>query len=544
MRRPSGNILLFAFAVVAMSAAVWAVVQLQRDTLTTSFAQTEAAEGILTAALDQETSLRGFMQTGREDFLEPYRDGELRLAQAVAESRRLASGDDRGLNRLVDRAERIALAWEGDADGAIARVRSNGVRRVPVAEALRRKAMMDQLRATVARLHAHVERDRTATVSRTSNLSVAIIVGLSLLFAIGGWLAIGRPAARRDRRDHEDAVRRERQADFARTLQFMDSEEETHELVRRHLERHIAGSEVVVLQRNNSADRLEATTQLREGHQLPEALIGADPRACLAVRLGRQVSASADDLLRCELCGKTEAELTTCTPLLVSGEVIGSVLVAHDRLLDAAGSAFVDDTVTQAAPVVANLRNLAIAEQRAATDPLTGLANRRSVQDTLRRMLAQAARSEASLAAIALDLDHFKRINDRFGHDTGDDVLAATAQALKGTLRTSDFVGRQGGEEFIVLLPDTGLDGALVAAENLRRSIARLEIPGLDLPVTASFGVAVYPEDAVDPGLLLRHADRALYAAKEAGRNRVEAAAGSPAQPGTAPGAPSPQTAG
>jgi diguanylate cyclase (GGDEF)-like protein len=529
--------------VIVMAAAVWAVVQLQRDTLTTSYGKTEATEGILTAMLDQETSLRGFMQTGRQDFLTGYDRGERELAEAVAELRRLASREERELNALVDRAEGLALRWEADADGAIAGVRRIGVRRVPVADAIRRKRLMDALRLTVADLRARIEAEREGTVSRTGNLSVALIMGLSLLFAACGWLAIGRPAARRDRRDREDAARRDRQSDFARTLQFMDSEEETHELVRRHLERNVEGSEVVVLQRNNSADRLEAKTVLPDGHDLPEALVGSGPRACLSVRLGRQFAGDGDDLLQCDLCGKTERELTTCTPLLVSGEVIGSVLVAHDRPLGRAGRAYVDDTVTQAAPVVANLRNLAVAEQRASTDSLTGLANRRSVQDTLRRMLAQAARSETSLAAIALDLDHFKRVNDRFGHDKGDEVLAATAQALTGTLRTSDFVGRQGGEEFIVLLPDTGLDGALVAAENLRHAIERLGIPGVEVPISASFGVAVYPEDSVDPDMLLRHADRALYAAKEAGRNRVEAAAGA-ARAVSAIAAPSAQTAG
>ena len=170
------------------------------------------------------------------------------------------------------------------------------------------------------------------------------------------------------------------------------------------------------------------------------------------------------------------------------------------------------------------MRNLAIAELRAATDALTGLANRRAIQDTLRRMVAQAMRAGGPLSAIAVDLDHFKQINDRFGHDKGDDVLAAAAQTLTGTLRTSDFVGRQGGEEFIVLLPDTDLEGALVAAENLRAEIERIEIAGVDRPITASFGVAVLPADALDADGLLRHADRALYAAKDRGRNRVEIA--------------------
>jgi diguanylate cyclase (GGDEF)-like protein len=117
------------------------------------------------------------------------------------------------------------------------------------------------------------------------------------------------------------------------------------------------------------------------------------------------------------------------------------------------------------------------------------------------------------------------------------------SQALVGTLRASDFVGRQGGEEFVVLLPDTGLEGALVAAENVRVAIEALRVPGLERGVTASLGVAVYPEDSVDPDMLLRHADRALYAAKEAGRNRVEAAAGA-ARAVSAIAAPSPQTAG
>ena len=140
-------------------------------------------------------------------------------------------------------------------------------------------------------------------------------------------------------------------------------------------------------------------------------------------------------------------------------------------------------------------------------------------------MVAQAARTGGSLTAVVLDLDNFKQINDEHGHARGDDVLAAAATALKSTLRVSDFVARAGGEEFVVLLPDTGLDGALVVAENLRAAIQAMAVPGLGAPVTASFGVAVHPEDARDGEGLLRSADRALYLAKSNGRNRVEAAA-------------------
>ena len=528
LSRPlSRNVLLFACAVAVMAATVWGVGRLERDTVTTSFSQTEAVQAILTAMLDQETSLRGYLQTGREDFLGPYRIGQRELTRATGEARRTTDSDDRAVQRLLDRSEAQAYRWRVEADDAIAEARRTGVRTVVVTDAVRRKAAMDVLRDTIAELKTHLQADRTRALARTGTLSVLLIVGISIVFALGGWFGIGRPASIRDRRERREAARRERQAQFARTLQFMDSEEETHDLVRRHIEQALPGSEALVLQRNNSADRLEAATPLSGDHPMAGPLEAAEPRACLAVRLGQPHTRGEGDLLQCSLCGAVERPASTCTPLLVSGEVIGSVLVGHDEGLDAHAERLLEDTVNQAAPVLANMRNLAIAEQRAATDSLTGLPNRRAIQDALRRMFAHAARSEQSLAAVALDLDHFKQVNDRHGHDVGDDVLAAVAHALTATLRASDFVGRQGGEEFLVLLPDTGLDGALVAAENLRAAIAALRIPGLNRAITASFGVAVHPEDAGESADLLRQADRALYAAKEAGRDRVCASAAS-----------------
>jgi diguanylate cyclase (GGDEF)-like protein len=211
-------------------------------------------------------------------------------------------------------------------------------------------------------------------------------------------------------------------------------------------------------------------------------------------------------------------------PLSVSGEVIGSVLVDHARMLHADEHRRIEDTVSQAGPTLANLRNLALAEARAATDSLTGLPNRRAVQEALKRMIAQAGRTLAPMAVLLLDLDHFKQINDTYGHDRGDAVLAAVGEVLSSALRTSDFVGRNGGEEFVALLPDTGVEGAMEAAEKLRTAIGRLTLPGIDRPVTASVGAAVYPHTAADAESLLRLADRALYGAKASGRNRSELA--------------------
>jgi diguanylate cyclase (GGDEF)-like protein len=266
-----------------------------------------------------------------------------------------------------------------------------------------------------------------------------------------------------------------------------------------------------------------AATSVDGGSDLAERLVEAEPDSCLAVRLGHayEQGRDVDPLLRCELCGTLAAEVV-CTPSLVGGEVIGSVIVTGEVPLNAEARHRISDSVSQAAPVLANLRNLAIAENRAATDALTGLPNARSCRDNLKRMTAHAGRSVSPLSAVSFDLDHFKQINDRYGHGAGDDVLAAVGEAVRATLRGSDFGGRFGGEEFLLLLPATDQHGALELAEKVRRAIEALEFQQLELKVTASFGIATYPLDALDGDGLLRMSDRALYLAKSKGRNRVE----------------------
>jgi len=314
------------------------------------------------------------------------------------------------------------------------------------------------------------------------------------------------------------------QLEFTDGLQVAETEHEAHDLVKHYLERSVRQSEVTVLNRNNSADRLEAVTAVPPGSPLWQGLDGAQPRSCLAVRLARSHDGNhgQETLLSCSVCSQS-SERTSCTPLLVGGQVIGSVLAAHGQLLDEHEQRSIREAVTQAAPVLGNLRNLAIAELRAATDSLTGLPNKRAVQDTLKRMVAQSSRSISPLAALMCDLDHFKAINDRFGHARGDEVLAAVGAVFADTLRASDFAGRFGGEEFLILLPGTDAHSALVMAEKIRVAVGRIRIESIDQSVSLSIGVAVMPDHAVDADTLTRAADRALYTAKKAGRDRVEA---------------------
>jgi diguanylate cyclase (GGDEF)-like protein len=244
----------------------------------------------------------------------------------------------------------------------------------------------------------------------------------------------------------------------------------------------------------------------------------------MAVRLSRpyERQAGEETLLPCDACGKLEGELA-CEPLLVGGQVIGSVLVARGKAIGERERHHIRDSVVQAAPILANQRNLALAEFRAASDALTGLPNRRAADETLKRMTAHAGRQLSPLSAVLLDLDHFKQINDIHGHEQGDRALAAIGRILSSTLRASDFAARYGGEEFLALLPDTDREAARAVAEKLRAAIAGAEIADIG-SLTASFGVAALPEDAGECEELMRKADRALYAAKAAGRNRVKTA--------------------
>ena len=182
----------------------------------------------------------------------------------------------------------------------------------------------------------------------------------------------------------------------------------------------------------------------------------------------------------------------------------------------------------------------------AAVDPLTGVANRRSLIAALDRDVSRAVRTREPIALMMVDVDHFKRVNDRYGHPAGDQVLCNVVHVLRERVRAQDLVGRYGGEEFMVLLPDTTLLGAEQLARELCRAVADSRcrvgpadgadtVAGTSIAVTVSIGVfggRLEPGDSWD--MLIAAADRALYDAKENGRNRVEVATAlrRPAQPG------------
>ena len=392
-------------------------------------------------------------------------------------------------------------------------------------------ALAARLTAAYQPVSAHLDRLILTQLSdgradhAVASTTASRVVGLNLGVVAGGIL-IGvlllRHGIRRIRRELEPG---QDQADFVDILQIANSEDEAHQFLQRHLERTLPATAAVVFNRNNSANRLEAVTPLPPGSPLAGTLRGAEPRSCLAVRAGRTHSESGGrpPLLSCPVCAQVPGS-SACVPLIVGGEVIGSVLLSRPAPYSEAEEQRIRESVSQAAPVLANLRNLAVAEIRAATDGLTGLPNKRAVTNAVKRTFAQATMTKAPLSLLLLDLDHFKQVNDQYGHAAGDQVLASVGAALRSVVRERDFAGRNGGEEFAVLLPDTDIGVALEVAERVRATIAEVTLPGTDVPVTASIGVAGFPSHASTPERLERLADAALYVAKRQGRNRVELA--------------------
>jgi diguanylate cyclase (GGDEF)-like protein len=212
-------------------------------------------------------------------------------------------------------------------------------------------------------------------------------------------------------------------------------------------------------------------------------------------------------------------------PLTVAGDLFGKVVLT--------GAAFDEeqiDTATslasQAAVALENAQLHTIVEAQALVDQLTGLANRRSLEETLQEEVSRAERFEGELCFVLADLDRFKSINDRYGHPTGDRALRVFAKTLREVVREVDSAGRWGGEEFALILPGTDVHGGVALAERVRVALAAREIrapSGELVKLTASFGVAAYPRSG-NLASIVAAADEALYWAKRDGRDRVAAA--------------------
>ena len=272
----------------------------------------------------------------------------------------------------------------------------------------------------------------------------------------------------------------------------------------------------------------------------PSAEPGAEPGAelqlytpadCWALRRGKAQLVSGAHGVVCRHAPTPAPTKSLCTPLVTQDGSSG-VLYLYSRspaaTLGEATERFVETVAEQLALALSNLRLRESLLQQSIRDPLTGLFNRRHLEETLDLELHRATRRGEPISAVMFDVDHFKRYNDLHGHDAGDAVLRALGNLVQTHIRAGDVACRFGGEEFLLLQPGLGAEDARSRAESLRQAVSSLSLTnhGVELgSITVSMGVATYPEHAHDRAALLKRADEALYRAKQEGRNRVVGAA-------------------
>jgi diguanylate cyclase (GGDEF)-like protein len=509
----SSAVVLICLAIAGIGGSVLVIGLWQRGEVISAGQATVLQTEILGSMIDSRDAVQDHLDSPGQGELSRFASDQVRITDALRHATKF-SAEDPALRESLVAQKALMSEWDAEAQRILTYGRMSASQHAQV------DRISNRLRVLSAGYVAR-STDVRADELRTASIAEGAVVLVGSVLALMAALQLVRRGARAERaRQALEVHERFDQRELADSLQVANGEDETYALLRRHILRSFPVNDAVVLNRDNSNDRLEARTPAPP--EVADVLVDVSPDACLAVRLGRAHShgPEREPLLACTVCGLLER--ATCVPSLVNGEVIGSVLASHTEPLSEREHARLGESVAQAAPVLANLRNLAIAETRAMTDALTGLANARALQDTMKRMIAHAGRSLSPLSLVALDLDHFKEINDRWGHDKGDEALAAVG-ALLAALRTSDFAARNGGEEFVLLLPDTDKQAALEVADTLRKRLADIPIPGIERRITASFGVASYPADATEPNLLLRAADRALYMAKASGRNAVQA---------------------
>lgn len=245
-------------------------------------------------------------------------------------------------------------------------------------------------------------------------------------------------------------------------------------------------------------------------------------------RWGVEVQSADSAEVFCDHLDQSAVKASACIPLMSRDASLGSLSLY--RTSEKIGEISPHELVL--AETISNrlalaLSNLRLAEKiraQSIRDHLTGLFNRRYLEETLEREIARANRQDTMLAVIALDADHFKQFNYEFGHEAGDLVLKALAEQMCAVTRSSDIACRTGGEEFLLVLPDADADIAAQRAEDLRQRVEALDLhyQGRSLgKITISLGVAILPAQSTDQEDLLRQADLALYRAKGEGRNRV-----------------------
>lgn len=326
-------------------------------------------------------------------------------------------------------------------------------------------------------------------------------------------------------------------SEMGEVLQACQSSEEAFIVCEEYLDLLFTDKTGAVCLTSASGDLLETVAEWGGFSATPESRVFA-PDRCWALRRGRTHVVDAEhSRLRCWHVGQEFDGQYVCVPLMAQGQALGILHMRRTQPVAATFSASKKRLATAVAEQIAlainNIELRVKLRNQSIRDPLTGLYNRRYLEESFSRELHRAARSEQPLTLIMLDADHFKSFNDTFGHEAGDLVLREIAALMRRSTRMDDIACRYGGEEFLIVLPGATLADAERRAEGLREQAKKLTLEYRGQPlatITLSLGVAGYPDHGASVEALIRAADAALYRAKAAGRDRVVVADGEQAQ--------------
>jgi len=376
----------------------------------------------------------------------------------------------------------------------------------------------EALRAAQATLHARLASLREANRSLTREIAARRKADAAMR-RNNQALAATVPQLEAFHRDGEALSR------MAELLQSCTQRGEAYAIVRETGAQLFPESSGSLFIYRESRDVLEHVTSWGSTHARDTTLT---PDECWALRLGSPHFVPQTRAIRCRHAHE-DVHSYVCMPVQGQGQVLGLLHIAvevNPRTMRPARDAEqrLRAMTDRVGPALANLKLRDALRELALRDGLTGLYNRRYLEDAVSRELHRAERNGKPVAIVMIDIDGFKHFNNKYGHDAGDFVLSALARAITKSTRPSDIACRYGGEELAVVLPETSLESARERAEEMRFAIRDTNLThlGQALPApTASFGVAVYPANGTKPADLLKAADQALYRAKQEGRDRV-----------------------
>jgi diguanylate cyclase (GGDEF)-like protein len=507
-------------------------------------------------ATDAETGQRGFLITGEERYLEPYLTANHSLGAKLQELRTLLADNREQVARL-DQLQPL-LREKLDELGQTIAVRKRVDSFSATANMVRSdvgKQLMDSIRAQIDAMQSHEEAllmQRAAEARSDSALTLgafalATLVNLTLLGVILHVVLRDAEERRRTAMAQQESnerlaatlaqVRERNQeitllSQMSNFLQSCANSQEACNTIARlgpQLFPEADGRLYLFHASRNYLDLAASWGDAPEG----DALFA--PGDCWALRRGRahEYGATGGGLVCAHVQTRSLSSVAPylCVPMMAQGETLG-LFFLRPAMADAAlGRQYIEakqqvaySVAEQMALALANLKLRETLRQQSIRDALTGLYNRRFLEESLDRELARLERKQQPLTVIMIDVDHFKNFNDTYGHEAGDVVLRDLGRVLRRQSRQSDIACRYGGEEFTLLLPETPLDTGRQRAESLREAVQELKLTHNGQPlgeVTLSMGVATFPDHGADRENLLYAADMALYEAKRGGRNRV-----------------------